>query len=59
VYELAKWIDTNGEHTGVLVVVNGASLSVPLDPANTDYQNIMKLVDEGELVIQPADQPTE
>ena len=24
---------------------------VPLDPANTDYQNIMALVEAGELVI--------
>jgi hypothetical protein len=27
---------------------------VPLDPANADYANIMRLVDEGKLVIEPA-----
>jgi len=34
--------------------INGATSFVPLDPANTDYQNIMRLVDEGKLVIEPA-----
>ena len=28
---------------------------VPIDPANTDYQNIMKLVEDGELTIAPAE----
>ena len=29
---------------------------VPLDPANTDYQNIMSLVESGELVIAEAEE---
>lgn len=45
----------SGEVTGIRVDINGVTSFVPLDPANTDYQNIMKLVDEGQLVIQPAD----
>ena len=32
-----------------------ATLSVPLDPANTDYAEIMRQVDAGELTIQEAD----
>ena len=28
---------------------------VPLDPANTDYSEIMRQVEEGELTIQEAD----
>lgn len=39
----------------IRVDINGVESFVPLDPANTDYQNIMTLVDEGKLVIQPAD----
>jgi hypothetical protein len=29
---------------------------VPLDPQNTDYAEIMKQVDAGELTIEPADE---
>ena len=38
----------------ICVDINGITSFVPLDPANTDYQNLMKLVDEGELIIQEA-----
>ena len=54
-YENAQWIDQNGEHAMIRVDINGITSFVPLDPANTDYQNIMQLVDEGKLVIQPAE----
>ena len=30
--------------------------SVPLDPDNTDYAEIMRQVDAGELTIEPADE---
>ena len=30
-------------------------LEVPLDPANTDYAEIMRLVDAGELTIEEAE----
>jgi len=39
---------------GINVDINGVASCVPLDPANTDYQNIMRLVETGELVIAPA-----
>jgi hypothetical protein len=35
--------------------INGVASFVPLDPANTDYQNIMQLVAEGKLTIAPAE----
>ena len=34
--------------------INGVTSFVPIDPANTDYANIMKLVAEGKLTISPA-----
>lgn len=43
------------EPNGIRVDINGVTSFVPLDPANTDYQNIMQLVDEGKLVIAPAE----
>ena len=33
------------------------ALSVPLDPANSDYAEIMRQVEAGELTIDPADEP--
>lgn len=43
------------EPNAISVDINGVTSIVPLDPANTDYQNLMKLVEEGKLVIAPAD----
>lgn len=56
-YTNAQWIDLYGQHTSIRVDINGITSFVPLDPANTDYQNIMKLVENGELVIAEADTP--
>jgi len=33
---------------------NGQFISIPLDPANTDYINIMTLVANNQLTIAPA-----
>lgn len=54
-YSNAKWVDSNGKHVTIEVDINGVQSWVPCDPNNTDYQNIMKLVAEGKLVIAPAD----
>ena len=35
--------------------INGTWYSVPLDPANTDYAEIVKQVKEGTLTIKDAD----
>ena len=35
--------------------IDGIELSVPLDPANRHYAEIMRQVDAGELTIQDAD----
>ncbi len=43
------------EVNGIQVDIDGVSTFVPLDPQNVDYRNIMALVDEGKLVIQPAE----
>lgn len=45
----------NGQTAGIRVDINGVTSFVPLDPANTDYTNMMKLVEAGELTIAPAD----
>lgn len=56
-YENARFFAfVAGENISILCEKNGSLISVPLDPANTDYQNIMKLVEEGKLTIQPAEE---
>lgn len=43
------------EPSCIRVDIDGVTSFVPLDPENTDYQNIMQLVAQGKLVIAPAD----
>lgn len=56
-YSNAKYVRNSltGEVDAISVDINGVPSLVPIDPSNTDYQNIMQLVAEGKLVIQPAD----
>jgi hypothetical protein len=35
--------------------INGVTSFVPIDEANTDYKNIMALVEKGQLTIAPAE----
>lgn len=46
--------DLSGNPAGIRVDINGVPSFVPLDPANTDYTEIMALVAAGELTIAPA-----
>lgn len=57
-YSNAKYFTDilTGELSLIRVDINGITSFVPLDHANTDYQNIMKLVEAGELVIAPAEE---
>tara|TARA_R110000868_G_C10506972_1_gene731749 strand:- start:108 stop:281 length:174 start_codon:yes stop_codon:yes gene_type:complete len=54
-YTNAQYIAFNGINTGIRCDINGVTSFVPLDPANTDYANIMALVAAGELTIAPAE----
>lgn len=46
--------DAEGKAQGIRVDINGVPSFVPLDPANMDYQNILRLQEEGQIVIAPA-----
>ena len=46
----------SGETCGIKATINNIELLVPLDPANTDYAEIMRQVEAGELTIAPADE---
>jgi len=55
-YTNAQYYNTEGlTPAGIRVDINGMTSFVPLDPANTDYANIMALVAAGELTIAPAE----
>ena len=55
-YENAKYYNgPNGQGAGISVDINGVTSFVPLDPANTDYANIMALVAANELTIAEAE----
>jgi len=46
-------LNNNQEH--ISAVIDGETLSVPLDSANRHYAEILRQVDEGTLTIQEAD----
>ena len=51
----AKYQAFEGVNKSVQVVINGITMSVPLDPANRHYAEILRQVDAGTLTIQDAD----
>lgn len=46
--------DIMGQLAGIRCDIDGIPSFVPIDPENTDYANMMQLVADGQLVIQPA-----
>jgi hypothetical protein len=40
---------------GIVATIDGIQMSVPLDPANRHYAEILRQVEAGTLVIQEAD----
>lgn len=55
-YTNAQYIkDFTGNISSIRVDINGVNSFVPIDPANSDYQRIIALVEAGELVIAPAE----
>ena len=48
-------VDMEGNNSGIQATIDGIQMSVPLDPSNRHYAEIMRQVDEGLLVIQEAE----
>ena len=48
-------LSLQGENESIRGIVDGKITVIPIDPANTDYAEIMKQVQEGTLTIQDAD----
>ena len=45
----------SGTNTSIQATIDGQEMSVPLDPANRHYAEIMRQVDAGTLVIAEAE----
>ena len=51
----AQYIRSNGQNNVIKATIDGITMSVPLDPANRHYAEIMRQVELGELTIQAAE----
>ena len=48
-------IDEHGNNSCIQATIDGQEMSVPLDPANRHYAEILRQVEAGTLTIQEAD----
>ena len=48
-------VSTSTDNIGIITTIDGKSWTVPLDPANSDYAEIMRQVEAGELTIEEAE----
>ena len=55
VYEISTMSENLGDKIGIQVTIDGIQMSVPLDPANRHYAEIMRQVEAGTLVVAEAD----
>ena len=51
--------DEDNNNISIQAVIDGKTWSVPLDPANRHYAEILRQVEAGTLVIQEADNGAE
>ena len=51
----AKYVAIDGTNVSIIVVIDGITSSVPLDPANRHYAEIQRQVKAGTLTIADAD----
>lgn len=51
----AQYKQFEDENSSIEATIDGITMSVPLDPANRHYAEIMRQVEAGELVIQDAE----
>ena len=48
-------VNADGNNSGIQATIDGVTMSVPLDPANRHYAEIMRQVDAGTLTIADAE----
>ena len=47
--------DMDGNNSGIKATIDGQEMSVPLDPANRHYAEILKQVEAGTLTVANAE----
>ena len=57
--ESAQYAEWKGEICAINIVADGITMSVPLDPANRHYAEILRQVEAGTLTIEEADNGSE
>ncbi len=51
----AQYNAFDGANVSIQAIIDGITMSVPLDPQNRHYAEILKAVEDGELTIAPAE----
>ena len=51
----AQYMAWENANIGIIATIDGETLSVPLDPANRHYDEILRQVAAGDLTIADAD----
>ena len=51
----AQYFAEDGTNTSIKATIDGHEMSVPLDPANRHYAEIMRQVEAGTLVVLEAE----
>ena len=54
-YVKAPLNNPDNKNTAIKATIDGVESWIPMDEANTDYTEILKLVAEGSLTIEDAD----
>jgi hypothetical protein len=50
-----QYVNYKGNPSSINAVIDGVTMSVPLDESNRHYAEILRQVEAGELTIQPAE----
>ena len=51
----AQYTQMDNTNSGIQATIDGITMSVPLDPANRHYSEIMRQVEAGTLTIEEAE----
>lgn len=51
----AQYVDVDGEHDHITIIIDNLEMAVPLDTQNRHYAEILRQVEAGTLTIQEAD----
>jgi hypothetical protein len=53
------YVDLDGTNIGITAIIDGITMSVPLDPANRHYAEILRQVESGIITIADAESTEE